>query len=336
MNYHNHDLENIITPVDADKLEQFLKKTNYDKKETEFLVNGFRNGFDLGYRGPEKIKQTSNNLKFTIGDKIELWNKVMKEVKENRYAGPFETIPFEHYIQSPIGLVPKDGGKKTRLIFHLSHPRDEKKEESVNRATPETMTKVNYKDFEDAVKLCIKEGQRCYMGKSDMTSAFRHFAINKMFWKYLVMKAQCPKTNNWYYFVDKCMPFGASISCSHFQRFSDAIAHIVKYLTKRDNVNYLDDYFFAALLRIACNKQIKTFLKVCEEIRFPVSLEKTFWGTTKLIFLGLLIDSISQTIGVPVEKIQKAEKLISDILSKTISKGIRKSLWEIYSKSQDF
>ena len=47
----------------------------------------------------------------------------MKEIAEKRMAGPFEDIPFEHFIQSPIGLVPKDGGKKTRLIFHLSYPR---------------------------------------------------------------------------------------------------------------------------------------------------------------------------------------------------------------------
>ena len=72
---------NIISPVDFVELEQLLKESNYDQKETKFLVDGFENGFDLGYRGPDEIKQTSKNLKFTIGDKFELWNKVMKEVE---------------------------------------------------------------------------------------------------------------------------------------------------------------------------------------------------------------------------------------------------------------
>ena len=31
----------------------------------------------------------------------------MKEVKVKRLAGPYEEVPFENYIQSPIGLVPK-------------------------------------------------------------------------------------------------------------------------------------------------------------------------------------------------------------------------------------
>ena len=228
------DIENIITPVKVDKLKFYLEETKYNKTESEFLIDGFQNGFDLGYKGPENIQQTSNNLKFTIGDKIELWNKVMKEVKELRYAGPFKKIPFENYIQSPIGLVPKDGGKKTRLIFHLSHPRDETKGASVNKATPQDLCTVKYKEFDQAVRLCIDEGKGCYMGKSDMTSAFRHLAMKKKFWKYLVMKAQNPLDDQWYYFIDKCMPFGASISCSHFQRFSNAIAHIVKYYTKRE------------------------------------------------------------------------------------------------------
>ena len=227
---------------------------------------------------------------------------------------------FDNYIQSPIGLVPKDGGKKTRLIFHLSHPRDPKKGVSVNAATPKELTTVKYQEFDDAVKLCIKEGRACHVGKSDMTSAFRHLAMKKEFWKFLIMKAQNPVDDQWYYFVDKCMPFGASISCSHFQEFSNAISHIVSYMTKKDNINYLDDFFFADLVKLLCNRQINTFLEVCDKVKFPVSMEKTFWATTKLSFLGLLLDTVQQLICIPIEKIQKAKNMIDMALSKKNSK----------------
>ena len=66
----------------------------------------------------------------------------------------------------------------------------------------------------------------------------------------------------------------------------------------------------------SCDQQISKFIEICSEIRFPVSMEKTFWGTTKLSFLGLLIDTISQLICVPIEKINKARTLISHILDK--------------------
>ena len=300
--------------------EQLLKETDYDKEKTEYLIEGFTHGFDIGYRGPTEIKQKSQNLKLTVGDEIELWNKVMKEVQAGRYAGPFEEIPFDSYIQSPIGLVPKDGGKKTRLIFHLSHPRDKKKGISVNGNTPEDMTKVKYSDFDEAVKLCIAEGKGCAIAKSDLSSAFRHLPIKPEHWKYLVMKAKHPITGVWYYFIDKCLPFGASISCAHFQAFSDALAHIVECKTKKRNVNYLDDFFFAQFLKQLCNEQVQKFLQICNAIQFPVSEEKTFWGTTRLTFLGLLIDTVSQLICVPVDKVQKAKELIDKILTKKSKK----------------
>ena len=119
--FSNTNLEEIVTPIDCNKLEQLLQEVDYDPKETEYLCNSFRHGFDLGYRGPMKRKDTAPNLPFRVGNATILWNKVMDEVKQGRYAGPFEKIPYKNaYVQSPIGLVSKDGNK-TRLIFHLSY-----------------------------------------------------------------------------------------------------------------------------------------------------------------------------------------------------------------------
>ena len=325
--FENFDLENIFTPVRADVLQKFLEETNYDTEKTQFLVNGFKDGFDLGYQGAENVQQKSPNLKLTIGNKTELWNKVMKEVKEKRYAGPFDVIPFENFIQSPIGLVPKDNGKKTRLIFHLSYPRNTDK--SVNINTPKELTSVKYKDLDEAIRLCLKHGKTCMIGKSDLISAFRHICMNKKSWKYLVMKAQSPIDNKEYYFVDKCMPFGAAISCAIFQEFSNALAHIVKSKTKHDNINYLDDFFFAAICKWMCDYQITTFLEVCKEINFPVSMEKTFWGRALLIFLGILIDTKRQLVLVPHEKVVRARQMILKMLESKKKKTTLRELQQL-------
>ena len=120
--------------MDVNKLERLLRETNYDEKKTAFLVDRFKNGFSLEYEGPQDVKITSPNLKIHgVGSENILWNKVMKEVKLKRYAGPYEHIPFDSYIQSLIGLVLKDGDD-TRLIFHLPYPRGTGK--SVNANTP--------------------------------------------------------------------------------------------------------------------------------------------------------------------------------------------------------
>ena len=288
-------------------------EAGYDDSKTKYLVNGFKHGFELGYQGPKKVKRLAPNLKLTIGSLTEVWNKVMTEVKAYRYAGPFKKVPFRHFIQSPIGLVPKDKGKKTRLIFHLSYPKNGM---SVNSCIPDDLCSVKYPDFMDAVSMCMDAGALYYCAKSDMSMAFRNIPLNRKSWCFLVLKATHPVTKEIFYFVDKCLPFGASISCAIFQAFSDSIAYLVTYRTHKPLVNYLDDFFFAALYKATCDGQVEIFLEICRMICFPVSIEKTYWGTQLLTFLGLLIDTINQRICIPVDKLEKALDLLDKVLNK--------------------
>ena len=312
----NYDNTSIVTPVNIPELQRLLQTTGYDEGKSRFLIEGFSQGFDLGYRGPEQIQIRSPNLKFTIGSRTELWNKVMKEVECKRYAGPYRDIPFQNYIQSPIGLVPKDNGMKTRLIFHLSYPKTGST--SVNFNTPQELCTVKYKDFDEAVKLCtqVMHGADPGAAKSDLTSAFRHLPIKRSFWKFLVMKAQCPLDKNWYYFFDKNLPFGSSRSCAIFQAFSDGLAHIVKTRTGSENVNYLDDFFFIAELMRRCNWQVQKFIEICALINFPVSQEKTVMASKYIVFLGLLIDLCNMRVSLPIEKVEKAKNLIAGMIAK--------------------
>ena len=47
--------------------------------------------------GPKERTSMSDNIPFTagIGDEVEMWNKVKKEVQLGRYAGPFKKIPYQ-------------------------------------------------------------------------------------------------------------------------------------------------------------------------------------------------------------------------------------------------
>ena len=208
--FENYDLESIVTPVKHVVLSEFLRKSSYDLKKTQYLVEGFKNRFSIEYDSPTEIKRLANNLKIRVGSKLELWNKVMKEVKLKRFAGPFEQPPFQHFIQSPIGLVDKDHGKDTRLIFHLSYPKGG--ETSVNANTLKDFCHVRYVDFDQAVALCLKEiggdrTQTVFIGKSDYKSAFRNVGLNRKSWLWLILKAESPIDGRTYFFVDKCLPF---------------------------------------------------------------------------------------------------------------------------------
>ena len=250
-----------------------MKQVKYDKNETEFLVDSFRNGFPLHYSGEQSVRMRAPNLKLKISSETELLNKVIKEAKLKRFTGPYKGIPFEHFTQSPIGLVPKDGGKGTRLILHLSYPRN--KGTSVNANIPAEKCLVKYPDFNEAVQMCIASGISSNVGKSDMKSAFRNLCMRRKDFCWLVMKAHSPFDRQWYYFVDKCLPFGSLISCAHFQPFSNSIAFIIKVRSGHRPINYLDDFLFTALRKLICDSMIAQFPLLCKEINFPFALEKT-------------------------------------------------------------
>ena len=242
----------------------------------------------------------------------------MKEVKMMRYAGPFEKIPYKYYIQSPIGLVPKAGGQ-TRLIFHLSY-KFKSGGESINFWTPKEICLVKYQDLDHAIRNCLTfEGvQSLFFGKTDLKNAFRVVPMKVKYFKYLILKAENPKDGRIYYFIDKCMPFGASISCSHFQRLSNALRHIVEFLEKIKNAitNYLDDFLFIHYLRHVCNRMIRTFMKVCDAINFPMAVEKTEWAGNIIIFLGMMLNRNRFIIQIPEDKVHNALNLISRLCEK--------------------
>ena len=183
----NLDWRQIVTPINVDQLKKFLDDSDYDKKKAAELILGFTSGFDIGYRGPTNRRDLSHNLPLKIGTKTELWNKVMKEVAVKRYAGPssLDQLPFDRFMQSPIGLVPKVNNK-TRLIFHLSYDFGQEEScRSLNYHTPKELCTVKYRDLDHAIKGCLhllqlvpkmQKPQLVY-AKSDCSGAFRILPI---------------------------------------------------------------------------------------------------------------------------------------------------------------
>ena len=60
----------------------------------------------------------------------------------------------------------------------------------------------------------------------------------------------------------------------------------------------------------------RTVLLLCQELRLPVATEKTVWGSTMIVFLGILLDRRRMILCVPLEKQEKALKLLNDLSGK--------------------
>ena len=79
-------------------------------------------------------------------------------------AGPFKNIPFDNFICSPLGLVPKSLPGKFRLIHDLSYPKGN----SVNLLIPPENSQVKYDDIDVVVKLVKYFGRNAKMSKCDI------------------------------------------------------------------------------------------------------------------------------------------------------------------------
>ena len=204
-------------------------------------------------------------------------------------------------------LVPKAGGK-TRLIFHLSYDfGDSEQSKSFNWHTPQHLCSVKYNDLDSAVWqslwiLKIARSGQVWYTKSDCSNAFCIVPGRPDMRFASTMQAEHPGMEETFFFVDKYMPFGASISCAIFQSFSDALRHITEWkisitlFVEPALTNYLDDFLFIAWSLMVCNGMVRLFLKVCEMIRCPISMEKTEWATQILTFLGILLNGRTLTL----------------------------------------
>jgi hypothetical protein len=113
-------------------------------------------------------------LKSAVENKFITREKLQKEVKLERMAGPFPTKPISTLRTSPIGIVPKhDGG--WRLIMHFSYsPR-----QGVNSFIDQENCSVQYSSFDEIVSIVSDLGKRALLGIRDIKSAFRLLSVHR-------------------------------------------------------------------------------------------------------------------------------------------------------------
>ena len=99
------------TPVNPTKLAEILH--GYEWHTAEYLVNGFSEGFSIGFKSPQR-QIISPNLRSAIQNPSIVEEKISKELELGRLAGPFSSPPFPDMVVSPIGIVPKKEAGKYR------------------------------------------------------------------------------------------------------------------------------------------------------------------------------------------------------------------------------
>ena len=292
------------SPINVSLLEQLLQ--NYpDCENAKCLANGFKFGFKLNYIGDRKRIEFKNMLS-TQQFVNEILVKIDKEIELGRVLDPFLYPPISYLRCNPIGILPKKQGG-WRMITNLSYPIGD----SVNDYIDSELCSVNYSTFDDALKVISAKGEGALMAKMDVSNAFRLLPICPQDFCLLGFKIAD------LYYIDKCLPMGCSISCSLFEKFSTFLHWEVQHRSNIESiVHYLDDFLFIGDKSTdECQILMCCFQELCKGLGVPLAVEKTEGPTTRICFLGLGIDTITQTIFIPEDKRRELLLKIQNVLS---------------------
>ena len=282
-----------------------------DLQASSLLREGFSSGFRLQYSG-SRLGRDADNLKSALKDPELVKEKILKEVRLGRIAGPFSASPIHDLIVSPVGLVPKAEPGKFRLIHHLSYPEGG----SINDGIDRDACRVQYTRFDVAVGLVMQVGRGALMAKADIESAFRLLPIHPGDFQLLGIRVGP------LFYIDKALPMGASCSPAYFEAFSTFLEWVAKKESGSDLIcHYMDDFFFVGGPLgggghlTSCHQLVASFERICKKFGVPLAKDKSVGPLSKLVFLGLEIDAVNQVVSVPAAKLVRIVNKVNDAIA---------------------
>jgi len=257
------------------------------RKVREYLVEGADIGLREGLKVEDLMYRGCRNLK--------LLEDFQREVALGRRAGPYVNIPHQALQCSPLGTVTKKHSTKLRTILHLSYPRDGS-DSSVNSQVEDIECELMR--FSAAVRAIVEKGRGCALSKFDIEDAFRLIRVRPDQQTMLGMKFL-----GWH-FVELTLPFGLKSAPAIFEMFSTSIEKFIRNEGIDALFHYIDDFLLVSLQSSAW-AEYETVRRVFKELGVPLAQKKLSPPSTRLEFLGLILDSEKMIIEIPADKLAR-------------------------------
>ena len=153
------------------------------------------------------------------------------------------------------------------------------------------------------------------MAKVDLRWGYRSVPIHKDNYEATGVKWKFENDENFTYFYDTRLPFGARKRPSIFQRITQSVGRIMKSYGYTCIV-YLDDFLVIEHSKERCQAGMSKLVELLINLGFTINWKKLDPPTQKITFLGIEIDSNRQTLRVPSNKLQEIKEEVKYWLNK--------------------
>ena len=183
-----------------------------------------------------------------------------------------------------------------------------------------------YCSVDDAYTIINELGTGALLSKIDFKNAFRLIPIQQSDWNLLGI--------HWRdrYYIDTCLPFGLYSASFLFNQLADTIYWILhQQYGVCHLLHYLDNFLTAGPPNSnACHQNLSYMLSLCSRIGARIKTEKVEGPTTRLTFLGIVLDTITMEASISSE--QKSSLLTAINSFRTSKKCTKRELLSMIGK----
>ena len=152
------------------------------------------------------------------------------------------------------------------------------------------------------------------MAKVDLRHAYRSVNIHPSNYAATGLKWNFSNSDKFTYLFDTKLSYGGRRAPGIFHRLTQAVKRFMAKRGYRSLVVYLDDFLIIGATYAECLKIFNSLVELLQELGFQISWHKAVPPTQALIFLGILINSVTQTLELPQDKLVALQDLVQAFL----------------------
>ena len=267
-------------------------------------------GFPLDKDRSKKILSDQTNHKSALLNPTHVDKYLKEEMAHDAIIGPFEKPPFPVHPFLPFLTREKSNCDQRHIIVDLSWPIGQSVNDASNSSSYEGLDfALSLPTIDHVVHAVKRFGKNCHIAKLDISRAFKQVPIDPRDIDLLGL--------HWgTYYIEKRLVFGYRLGSALYHRLSDSIRFIMT-----SGGHYCLDYINDWLLfgsKGKCQASFERLNDLLVELGLDISHHKTVTPRTKVVCLGILVDTTNFTLSIPEDKLKEIKNLIAQWQHKKI------------------